>query len=118
MSIQSYDEARRVFETTRRRKLANNTWLLKNEQLGYYAIRLHDTEVVQYYPDKTVLNSGGWRTVMRKERLNCFSPFGIWQDKGVWYVQKDPGDYENYVAFADGMYYRQKTKKWYNTGKA
>lgn len=111
----NYAEAKTMWETTRKRKLANNTYLEKDMVDGkeYFAIVLHGTEIIKFYPDKTVLDSGGWRTVTTKERLNRFTQWGIWQENGVWYINKGYRD-NNQEVFADGMYYQND--KWHNTG--
>lgn len=79
---------------TRKRKLANHTYLVIRED-GGFGIKLHDTEVVIHYPTKIVLNSGGWKTVTTKARINEFSTTNLTQSKGAWSV--------NGVPFADGI---------------
>lgn len=88
-SISSYAEAEKACTSrgkpAARRKLANNTWVERRD--AGFAVRLHDTDVVTYYPDGSIrLDTGGWRTVTTKERINRFSPFGISSVKGVWTV--------------------------------
>lgn len=97
-NIQNYDDCVALAQT-RKRKLANNTYLVIRDD-GGYGIRLHNTEVVVYYPDRFVLDSGTWQTVTTKERMNRFAPISLWQDKGVWYVNAFTGET---VTFADGM---------------
>lgn len=85
---------------TRKRKLANNTYLIVRED-GGFGIKLHDTEVVIHYPDRVVLDSGGWKTVTTKDRMNNFSEVSIHQAKGVWYANDLP--YEDGITFySDG----------------
>jgi hypothetical protein len=66
-----------------RRKLANNTYLERNyeryrlhtEQDPYIAVRLHNTEIIRFYPDGRVrVNTGGWNTITTRDRLNRFMP--------------------------------------------
>lgn len=68
------------------RKLANNTYA---ERRGdNIAIRLHSTDVLTFFPDgKIVVNSGGWKTVTTKGRINAYlpRPFGINQKDFAWY---------------------------------
>lgn len=50
-------------------------------------IRQHNTDIITYYQDGTVrLNSGGWRTLTTKDRLNQLTRACISQEKGIWYV--------------------------------
>ena len=79
---------------TRKRKLGNNTYLVIRDDDGY-GIRLHDTEVVIHYKDRIVLNSGGYKTVTTKARMNEYTPFNVIQKQKVWYV--------NGIPFEDGI---------------
>lgn len=67
---------------------------------------MHATDVVTYRPDGSAeLNSGGWRTVTTKERINTFSPARVYSDKGRWYVAIGAGwDRAERVPFEDGMH--------------
>jgi len=85
---------------TRRRKLANNTYLVVRDD-GGFGIKLHETEVVIHYPDRIILNSDGYQTVTTKERMNRFSPVTVWSDKGVWMVAWNA--YGSGVPFADNI---------------
>ena len=84
---------------TRKRKLANNTYLTIRED-GGYGVKLHSTEVIIHYPDRVVLNSGAWQTVTTKARINEFSPLHLHQEKGVWFIGRNFADV---VPFADGI---------------
>ena len=76
------------------RKIAPNTWL---ERQGEWPnnpdsirVRLHNTYVVTFhYSGAVSLDSGGWRTVTTKERINNYLPDGVRlsQERFVWYVQ-------------------------------
>jgi len=79
---------------TRKRKLAGNTYLVVRED-GGYGVKLHDTEIVIHYPDRTVFHSGGWKTATTKDRMNAFSDHRIHAKKGVWYIDSHP--------YADGV---------------
>lgn len=84
-----------------RKKVGNNTWM---ERLGNgsIAVILHSTAVVVIHPDGTfTLDSGGWQTVTTKSRINEFSPAGLFQKKGTWYVAD--GSFDRLVEFYDGM---------------
>lgn len=81
----NYIEASNRLGSRDSRKLENNTYLHRTPD-GHLAVRLHATDVVTFYPEKTVLHSGGWRTVTTKDRINEYSPVRIYQTKGVWYM--------------------------------
>ena len=85
---------------TRKRKLANNTYLTVRED-GGFGIKLHDTEVVIHYPDQVVLDSGGWLTVTTKARMNEFTDLRIYQDNYDWFVDGIVSDTS--IPFTDGM---------------
>lgn len=93
---------------TRKRKLANNTYLNPHED-GTIGVRLHKTDVIVFHPDGSItLDSGGWRTVTTKDRMTRFlpSPWMVHSDKGVWYLCKGRPWMEDAVstfAFADGI---------------
>jgi hypothetical protein len=72
---------------------------------------LHRTTIVCKRGNTVWLNSGGWRTVTTKTRMNqfanqyCGGSFRVFQDKGEWYVSRK-GNLTglNYVVpFEDGM---------------
>lgn len=74
---------------SRRRKLANNTYLEVNEDS--FGVRLHDTQIIQWYEDgRIILNTDGWTTVTTKDRMNrALSPdWNVYSDRGVWYVAR------------------------------
>jgi hypothetical protein len=82
-----------------RRKLANNTYAERRE-LGAIAIRLHQTDIVTFYPDgRIVANTGGWKTLTTKDRLNEYLPVRIWQKSGRWLL----GSNGSTIEFADGL---------------
>lgn len=82
-----------------RKKIGNNTWLEKREG-DVLALRLHGTDVVTLCPDgQIVLDSGGWKTVTTKDRLNSLSPARIHSEQGIWYVTYRDRVY----VFKDGM---------------
>jgi hypothetical protein len=81
-------------------KIGNHTYLRRREG-GDITVKLHDTDVVTFHPDNSVsLNSSGWRTVTTKDRINCYSPWRVYSEKGVWYCSRPPW---STVAFADGI---------------
>lgn len=86
----NYLEANRVLNKARLRwrgkKVANNTRLVEvdGNKIG---VRLHSTNVVVFCRDGcVVLNSGGWRTVTTKARINSYAPCQVYQRQGQWRV--------------------------------
>lgn len=79
-----------------KRKLGNNTYLEKRGETKL-AIRLHATDVLLFEPDKVTVQTGGWRTLTTKDRINSYAPCTIYQAKGQWYwrtgEQFTEGDY-------------------------
>lgn len=68
------------------RKIDNNTVARLLDNNGV-AIKLHDTDIIKYDNNGTVtLNSGGWKTVTTKERLNKYTQAGVSQKAGIWYM--------------------------------
>lgn len=66
-------------------RLDNNTVLYKKPD-DSFAVRLHNTEVVTIYPDGSYrLDSGGYRTVTTKDRINRYGPVRVYAERGVWY---------------------------------
>lgn len=92
-----YNEAKTMLDSGRtenlrnRRKLANNTYLERRDDLTI-AVKLHATDVVTFTPEGTMLNTGGWFTSTTKDRINSYSPLKVYSEKGVWYVNL-PGIY-------------------------
>ena len=57
-----------------------------------FSITYHQTMVFKYDLKKVVLNTGGWKTVTTKRRMNQgFSamnlPYSVYQEKKEWYVR-------------------------------
>src|SRR5208337_4674554 len=89
--MKSYQEAMERLGKRSSRKLENHTYLIHyHENPHYIGVRLHQTDVVKYWPDGRIeLNSGGWRTVTTKDRINTYAPVNLWTDKGIWYIGKN-----------------------------
>lgn len=69
------------------RKIGNNTYAYI-EHDGTVAIELHGTKVVRFFPNGLVqLNSGGWRTHTTKDRINKYSPVGVYQRNYEWFLR-------------------------------
>jgi len=110
--IKFIDEGR-VNKLRERRRPARNTWAIKTRFRGKQvdcnavAIRFHNTDIITITEQNDViLNSGGWRTVSTKDRLNRFTPrsMDIWQDQKIWWVTVGRMDTEGVtVPYADGI---------------
>ena len=82
-------------------EVANNTRVIDHGES--IAVRLHETDVITFHSDgRIVLNSGGWRTVTTKQRINSYlDGWWLYQEKGEWYLT-DSWDSKGFV-FADGL---------------
>jgi hypothetical protein len=114
----SYEECWEIWFESRRRKLANNTYLTmcENGPQGIdgapfsFGIKLHQTEVVTFNRSGLIeLDSGGWRTVTTKDRMNrALDPgwgkyrWKVWNSSGIWYVGQNNA-YDTPYAYADGI---------------
>lgn len=76
---------------TRAKIIARNTFQFTAPN-GDRVTRLHQTDVVRVTPNgKIVLNSGGWRTVTTKDRMNTAHGVRLYSSKGSWYVTDGNG---------------------------
>lgn len=70
--------------------IANNT--VEYHQTGKRVIRLHQTDIITFHKNHIILNSGGWKTITTKDRLNRFQSLcNIYQGKGIWYAKTKTG---------------------------
>jgi hypothetical protein len=84
--------------------LENNTYL--KHRGDTIAVMLHNTDVVTYFPNGDIkLNSGSWRTVTTKDRINKYAPIRLWAHKGQWYATP-PWSNETKIFFQDNMVIR------------
>lgn len=108
----TYSEARDVLGTRDGLKIAHNTQLERldvESGAAVIGVRLHATYVVRFYgSDALRLDSGGWRTVTTKQRINRYLPAGVSlaQKGGVWRVTDRRFGSEVVVDFSDGMLLR------------
>ena len=85
------------------RKIGNNTYLQRRED-GSIAVRLHETDILTFHADgRTVYNSGGWRTVTTKARMNEYGPLRLYTERGVWYASIPCDNWESRFAYSDGL---------------
>jgi hypothetical protein len=98
----NYQKALEIFESAKNKAsgkpIANNTRIVKRDNA--LAIRLHETDVLTIHPDNSVTyNTGGWKTVTTKERLNSYGPARIYSNRGTWLLSVAGKEY----VFADGL---------------
>jgi len=78
-----------------RKKLENNTYLVKVDDKTF-GVKLHNTVVVYIHQSgRYSLDTGGWRTVTTKDRINRYSPARVHQNNNIWYI--GDGIYEDGV---------------------
>lgn len=99
------------------KKIANNT---RVEDLGdgAFGVRLHGTVVVRFYPDGRVqLDSGRYRTVTTKERINRCLPVGwsLYQQDYDWILRHAPTgrvfDFEDGIVLEDAVAHRAEQRR-------
>lgn len=83
------------------RRLETNVWLVVHEEC--FAVRLHNTEILEIYPDKYRLYNGNWRTKLTSTKLSKYSPVNIFslKKKWRWYYKGDT--HQNINMFEEGM---------------
>jgi hypothetical protein len=88
----------------------NNTAVFTGDDAALTVV-LHQTAVFKKYPDGRIeLNSGGWRTVTTKNRINqAFRQLApsmrarVHQENGDWFVQVGGYETGRSIPFADHM---------------
>lgn len=89
-----------------RRKLENNTYLERRDA-ETIAVRLHNTDIVMFKSDgSTTLDTGGWRTVTTKDRMNKYASVNLSQENGQWFVVRHLEEnpyWERVGLYSDGM---------------
>lgn len=87
--MNSYNEAIEKLGNRESRKLENNTYLKRRSETKI-AVQLHNTDVVTYCADGTViLNSGNWKTITTKDRINKYAPCFLYQENSQWFFTSD-----------------------------
>ena len=103
--MRSYAEANAYLAGGRNkdaRSLTGRSTQLVRRDKETIAVQYHATDVVTYKADgRVILNSGGWKTVTTKCRINEYSPVSLTQTSGIWHVSP-PGDHKA-VVFRDGI---------------
>jgi hypothetical protein len=77
-----------------KKPIGNNTWLILNSD-NSVAIRLHQTDILTYRPDGSIiLDTGGWETVTTKARMNEYLDCPrVGSDRGVWVISSGGIEY-------------------------
>lgn len=99
--------AGRTHESRQSRKIANNTYLVRDcpvarghvlahpDDVAYHeskcehdiVVVLHSTDVVRYRHDgTTVLRTGGWHTRTTNSRLNYYARAAVYSHRGTWWL--------------------------------
>lgn len=101
--MKTYQEAQAVIKARETKKLENNTYLVRRSG-DVLAVRLHATDVVTYYPDGRIkINSGGWRTVTTKDRINKYAPISLWANHGQWVISAPHRAQDGVFFYQDNM---------------
>jgi hypothetical protein len=96
----TYDKCIYALGKRETKKLANNTYLRKEDDV--FLVKLHNTDIIKVFNDNTFeLNTGGWQTVTTKARLKEFTPARISQERGIWYLYSV--GYSDRIPFYDGI---------------
>lgn len=100
----TYAEAEATFALARNKRtgrpLQNNTRLISVgpvlEERVSYGVELHNTVVIRFQPNgRVVLNSGGWRTMTTKDRINAYLPgeLRVSSERGTWMIHQYDADH-------------------------
>ncbi len=76
-------------KSNERKKIANNTYAVRLDD-GAIAIRLHQTNIVTFYPSGDFkLDNGGYETNVTLARINEYIPQGykVMRVKGRWFLR-------------------------------
>lgn len=98
--VSSFAGAAAVLKKRDTKKVANNTYVERRHDPEVLSLLYHRTHIIHWHVNGSItLNTGGWQTYSTKERLNSFTPNGmwqgdqwvgfaiqVWQQLGAWYV--------------------------------
>ncbi len=102
--MMSYGQAAMKLGTKDSAKVANNTYLVRID-FNTIAVRHQNTHVVLIRRNGMyTLNSGGWRTLTTKDRINAYSPARLFQKAREWYLQTP----NSVVPYRDNMVVNDK----------
>src|ERR1035437_8148588 len=104
----TYQKAKELMAAARNpaqgKPLENHTRLFQRG--SDYAVQFHATDVVTLHRSGAyTLNSGGWRTVTTKARINQFGPVAVYSEKGLWLAYPLGLESPGRAIFKDGMRY-------------
>ncbi len=100
------DSLQGIETTGKPRIIAKNTFQYIEKESGDTVIRFHFTNIIRKtLSGKTILNSGGYKTMTTKERIKEFSGFHIRQEKFIWYIGGKK--------FYDGMIFESPSNQEY-----
>lgn len=103
-SADSFAEFDHLLGDKQAKTIGHNTVVSRQgEDIG---VTLHSTTVITYHPNDTItLNSGGWRTVTTKDRINQLlpMPLGVYSESGVWTLSRRGNNPGTVSEFYDGM---------------
>jgi hypothetical protein len=76
-------------KTYRKFKMQSTIAIQVNDRID---VKYHDTIILSFWEDRFRIDSGGWRTMSTKARINEFipQPFYLGQNKSVWYLNGQP----------------------------
>lgn len=101
---------------------ATSLWVSSD---GWTRVKYHDTVVIKWNKTEIILDSGGWRTVTTKLRMNQASAqFGlriqVYQAGGYWFVRtfdsKQLANFLETLEFSDGMVIKRSLQAKRKTG--
>ena len=84
----TYQRAKELMKKARngQRKLTGNTYLFLMPDNLSYGICYHRTTIIVIHPNnRYTLNSGGWRTVTTKQRMNNLAGAHVFQHDWQWF---------------------------------
>ena len=83
------------------------TTVSERQLTGEVGVTFHSTDVVVFDANTITLNSGGWKTVTTKRRMNQTADhfglgFRVWQKNFIWYVDWQGANGKT-LEYRDGM---------------
>jgi hypothetical protein len=82
----SFEEGLSRLNGKKQKKLENNTYLVRVDETTL-GVQLHNTIVVYIFKSGIYqLDTGGWRTVTTKNRINRYNPARVSQKNNIWYI--------------------------------
>jgi len=101
----NYEEAREHLGKDRSKKITETTYI-EARGMGGVALRYHNTDLLTFYSDGTVLlDSNRYKTKASKRKFNEFlpEPYQVTQSKNIWWLSPNTGFEGKTVVFTDNM---------------